>query len=334
MKAGQPVHIGLDLGATKIYGALVGADGAVFEETYLEHGGGAGWVSSVSTGVRADLDENERALGSVYSRLLDAGFALIEKARAKGHTPVGVGVGAPGMTRPDGMVLLAGGLAWRQLPLGAMLERRLGLPVLVENDVNLAALGEHAVGAGRGRGSMFLIAIGTGIGGAVVLDGRLWRGAKFAGGELGAMVPDREFLGWTNTEIGALETYGAGAGFTLEARRLAVEAGVVIPDGEDRGERLFANAAAGVPWAKPVIDRAIDLWTIALSAVQSILDPEVIVVSGGVAESAAAYLPEITRRLGRAMPSVAEIVPSALGYRAAVLGVPPLFAELGPNTGR
>jgi glucokinase len=325
----EGVHVGLDLGATKVYGALVDGAGAVSEETYLEHGGGGGWVARDLDHARADLSAEERALGPVYATLADAGAQLVARARASGRRPLGVGVGAPGMTRPDGVVLVAGGLAWRQVPLGALLERRLGLPVRVENDVNLTALGEQAHGAGRGRGSMFVLSLGTGVGGAVVIDGRLWRGHTFAAGELGALVPGPEYVGWDNTEIGALETHGAGAGMTLEARRLAAAAGLVIPDGEDRGERLFASAAAGAVWAKPVIDRAVDLWTVALSAVQSILDPEVIVLSGGVAHSAAAHLPEIQRRLQRALPAVAEIVTSALGYRAAILGVPSLFAETG-----
>ncbi len=332
MSAGKgPVHVGLDLGGTKVYAALVGTDGALTEETYREHGGAAG--APLPDG-GPDLSPEERALGPAYPCLLEVGRTLIDKARASGQTPVGVGVGAPGMCRPDGVVLVAGALAWRDVPLGAWLQRRLGLPVRVENDVNLLGLGEHAHGAGRGKGSMFLAAIGTGIGGAVVIDGQLWRGHRFAAGELGALVPGPEYLGWDNTEIGALETYGAGAGFTQEARRLAAAGGLVIPEGEDRGERLFASAAAGAPWARPVIDRAIDLWTVALSAVQSILDPEVIVLSGGVAHSAAAYLPEIRRRLARALPAVAEIVPSALGYRAAILGVPALFAQTDSNTRR
>jgi glucokinase len=327
--AQEPVHIGLDLGATKVFGALVGRGGAVLAESYVEHGGV--WGQS-GEGDGADLpggpaSSEERALGPTYPCLLRSATGLVAKARAAGQRPVGVGVGAPGLTRPDGVVVLAGGLAWRDVPLGSLLERRLGLPVRVENDVNLAALGEHAVGAGKGTRSMFLIAIGTGIGGAVVIDGRLWRGRSHAAGEIGALLPGPEFLRWDNREIGAFESYAAGAGFAAEARRLAAAAGTPISEEEGRGERLFAAAAAGVPWARQVIDRGVDLWTVALSAAQSILDPDVIVFSGGVADSAAVYLPEITRRLQRALPSLAPIVRSTLGYRASVLGVPALFSD-------
>lgn len=326
--AGEAVYVGLDLGGTKVFGAVVDGAGVVHAESYVEHAGGLG-ASGRDEG--ADLpggpaSDAERALGPAYPCLVRSGAALIAKARAAGQRPLGVGVGAPGMTRPDGVVLVAGALAWRDVALGALLAERLGLPVRVENDVNLAALGEQAVGAGKGARSMFLIAVGTGIGGAVVIDGKLWRGRSYAAGEIGALLPGSEFLSWDNREIGALESYAAGAGFAAEARRLAAAAGTPISEAEGRGERLFAAAAAGVPWARQVVDRGVNLWTVALSAVQSILDPDVIVISGGVADSAAVYVPEITRRLQRALPSLAPIVASTLGYRASVLGVPPLFA--------
>jgi glucokinase len=320
--AKEAVYVGLDLGGTKVYGAVVGLDGSLHGERYVEHGGG-----KAAAGAGEPYTEQERALGPAYACLVEAAAALMEEARASGRRPLGIGVGAPGLTRPDGVVLLAGGLAWRDVPLGALLQRRTGVPVRVENDVNLAGLGEHAVGAGRGMRSMFLLAIGTWIGGAVVIDGKLWRGRRFAAGEIGALLPGREYMGWDNREIGAFETHAAGTGMATEARRLAAAAGTPISEEEGRGERLFANAAAGVPWARQVIDRGVDLWTVALSAAQSILDPDVIVLSGGVAESAAAFLPEITRRLERATPRLAPIVASQLGYRASVLGVPALFED-------
>jgi glucokinase len=331
---GEAVYVGLDLGGTKVFGALVGADGEVHAEIYAEHDGGVhrtpapgGAAAPPASG--PPYSEAERALGPAYPCLVETAARLLDRARAAGQRPVGVGVGAPGLTRTDGVVVLAGGLAWRDVPLGAVLSRRLGLPVRVENDANLAALGEHAVGAGRGTRSMFLVTLGTAVGGAVVIDGKLWRGRHFGAGEIGAMLPGREYMGWDSREIGALETHAAGAGMAAEARRLAAAAGAAPSEAEASGERLFAAAAAGVPWARQVVDRAVDLWTVLFSAVQSILDPEVIVISGGMTHSAAGFLPEIARRLGRALPSVSPIVPSRLGYRASVLGVPALFAEVG-----
>jgi glucokinase len=315
----HPIHVGIDLGGTKLFGALVEGDGKTSQETYLEHGRAAGAAP-------AGLDAEEQALGPAYARLAELALDLIGRARAAGRTPVGVGVGAPGMTRPEGGVVIAAGtLGWKDVPLGALLERRCGLPVRVENDVNLTALGEHAFGAGRGLRSLFLFAIGTGIGGGLVIDGKLWRGRHYAAGEIGALLPGREFLDWNDRDWGAFEACASGTGLAAEARRLAAELGAAPGEDQLKGERLFAAAAAGAPWARRALDRAIEMWTIGLAAVQAVIDPDLIVLSGGVAPSAAAYLPLISGRLRHALPFAPEIVASTLGYRAAVLGVPGLF---------
>jgi glucokinase len=317
-RADRDVHVGIDFGGTKVFGALVGGGGVISDETYVEHGG---------TAIPADFSPAEAALGTGYARLHDLAAALIARARASGRNPVGVGIGAPGMIGPGGLVLVAGAIGWKNAPLGPMLERRLGLPVRIENDVNLAALGEHMSGAGRGKNSLFLIAIGTGIGGGCIIDGKLWRGGRFAAAEIGALLPGPEFLGWSDRDWGAFEAYASGTGLHNQARAAAqaVAGGAAVAAEDLRGERLFAAAAAGVPWAHQVVDHAVKLWTVAIGAVQALIDPEVVVLSGGVAPSVTPFLPEIKDRLGRALPQAPEIAVSTLGYRAAVLGAPSLF---------
>lgn len=317
MGSEQEIHVGIDFGGTKLFGALVGPGGSISEETYVEHG----QPGAVPRG----FSDEELALGAGYARLAELASDLVNKARACGRTPVGIGIGAPGVVGPGGVVVLAGSLGWKNAPLAALLERRLGLEVRVENDVNLAALGEHAVGAGRGTNSLFLLAIGTGIGGAVIIDRKLWRGGHNAAGEIGGLLPGPEFLSWSDRDWGAFEASASGTGLGLEARRAAEAAGVQVAPEDLRGERLFAAAAAGTPWARKAVDRAVDLWTVAIGAVQSLIDPEVIVLSGGVSRSAALHLPEIEARLRRALPQAPNIVVSTLGYRAGVLGAPSLF---------
>jgi glucokinase len=320
--AAEKTFVGIDLGGTKLFGALVGADGALTEETYVEHGG-ARLVEAPR--LQPPLTDEERELGSAYVRTVELAQDLVARARARGIEPQGIGVGAPGMTRPDGVIIAAGALSWHEVPLGALLAARCGLPVRVENDVNLAALGEHAYGAGRGLRSLFLFTIGTGIGGGLVIDGKLWRGRHHAAGEIGAMLPGREFLSWNDRDWGAFESMASGTGLTAEARRLAQAAGVTPGEDELRGEKLFAAAAAGVPHARRALDHAIELWTVALAAVQAILDPDLIVLSGGVAPSATPFLPLISGRLRHALPFAPDIAPTTLGYKAAVLGAPALF---------
>ena len=320
--AGEETFLGIDLGGTKLFGALVDAAGNTSDETYLEHGAAP---SAAGTLLDGDLTSAERALGPAYARLVELGRDLAERARRAGRVVSGVGVGAPGLTRPYGTVIAAGGLGWNDVPLGPMLERRLGLPVRVENDVNLQALGELAFGAGRGLSSLVLIAIGTGVGGAVIIDGKLWRGTRFAAGEIGHLPPGPQFLDWTNRNFGAFEARASGTGIHNEALRFAAEAGDANI-GELKGERLFAAALRGSVPARRAIDQAVSLWTVAIGAAVSILDPDLVVVSGGVATSAAPFLPAIAERLEKMLPITPSIALSTLGYRAGVLGTPALFA--------
>jgi glucokinase len=313
VSAQAPVTAGIDLGGTKIFGALVSAGGEVTDEIYLPHEGGGGDV--------AGLSAEEHAGGAPYARLVETVGALLARARAAGLAVDGLGVGAPGIVRAGGVIAAGNAFEWAEFPLQALLEKRFGIRVRVENDVNLAALGEHAFGAGRGAGSMFLMAIGTGIGGAVIVDGKLWRGARAAAGEIGLFVPGRELLGWRDRQWGAFEGVASGTGIANEARAAAGAAGVSGGDeAAFRADKVFAAAAAGTTWAKAVVDRAVDLWAVGLSAVQAVLDPEVIVISGGVSGSAAAFLPAIEAKLAAAMLFPPRVVLSRLGYRAGVLG--------------
>lgn len=329
MNPAERVYIGMDLGGTKVFGALVAADGTLSEESYVEHAG-------VDAARAAAFSAEERALGRSYLTLVELAADLAKRARASGREPVGIGVGAPGIVSPEADAMAAGRpsspvmavtsaqLGWKNVPLAPLLEARVGIPVRVENDVNLAALGEHAFGAGRGHDSLFLMAIGTGIGGAVVIDGRLWRGKNFSAGEIGFMMPGREYLSWADPDWGALEAVASGSAITSDGQKAAAAAGVA---GALRGEQLFSAAAQGAPWARAVLDRAVDMWTVALSAVQSILDPDLMVISGGVVSSASPYLPAIAERLRRVMPFAPKVVASTLGYKAGVLGAPALFTR-------
>jgi predicted NBD/HSP70 family sugar kinase len=315
----RDIYVGIDFGGTKLFGALVGSDGRCLDETYVEHRGPAVLPA------QAGSSPEEAALGTAYAALFQLASTLVEKARARGLTCAGVGIGAPGIVAPDGVVVVAGSLGWRNAPLGPLLQKRLDVPVRVENDLNLAALGEHAVGAGRGCNSMFLLAVGTGIGGASIIDGRLWRGKHNAAGEIGGLLPGPEFLDWHDRDWGAFEAYASGTGLSREAAKAAAAVGETPAPEALKGERLFAAAAEGVPWARKVVDRAVALWTVAIGAVQVVLDPDVIVLSGGVAGSAARYLPDIAARLSAALPQAPAVVASTLGYRAGVLGTAALF---------
>jgi glucokinase len=305
--------IGIDLGGTKIFGGLVDAQGRIEHETYVAHGG-------PDTG-----GEDDRVL----QRLIELVHTLAGEALAAGCRVRGVGVGAPGVTRADGVVVASAQLGWREMPLGARLTQRLHLPVHVENDVNLAALGELHFGSGRGARNVVCLSPGTGIGGAVIIDGKIHRGQHDSAGEIGLMLPGPQFLGWRNREWGPLEDIASGTGIAQRGRKAAEALGLPLPPDGFRAEDVFAAAAEGAGWANTVLEETIDYLAVAIANIQALLDPERIILGGGIARASDRIIPGIEQRLAPVLPTVPFIVRSELGYRAGVLGAVAALASLG-----
>jgi glucokinase len=304
--------IGIDLGGTKIFGGVVDPFGEIEHETYVAHGGGP-----------STTDDR------VFERLVEFVHTLAGEALASGCKVRGVGVGAPGITRADGLVVASAQLGWREMPLAARLTQRLNLPVRVENDVNLAALGELHFGAGRGAKDLVCISPGTGIGGAVIVDGKLLRGHHDAAGEVGLMLPGPQFLNWRNREWGPLEEIASGTGIAQRGRKAIQDQGLPMPPDGLRAEDVFAAAAEGAEWATSLIEETIDYLAVAIANVQALLDPERIILGGGIASAADRIIPGIEKRLEPLMPTVPSIVRSQLGYRAGVLGAAAALSEGG-----
>ena len=161
----MPGHaIGVDIGGTKVLAGVVDRDGSVLAL------------------VRRDTPNRSSAPGVVEDTIVDA----VEELRSS-YDVSAVGVGAAGFVDLHGSVLFAPHLSWRDEPLQQVLARRLGLPVVVDNDANTAAHAEMLFGAGRGYRHALLVTLGTGIGGAIVMDGRVLRGAHGLAGEFGHM---------------------------------------------------------------------------------------------------------------------------------------------------
>lgn len=295
--------IGVDLGGTKLFAALADGSERLEHETYVAH--------HEKALAPADPDKAER----VFERLASLIAGLGEQAAAGGRVVRGIGIGAPGITSPEGMILSAPVLNWRNFPLAGRLAERFGVPVRIENDVNLAALGELHFGVARGARSLVCMSLGTGIGGAVIVDGKLHRGRRGAAGEIGAFLPGPGFLGRGNPDWGALESVASGTGIAEQARR------------QVSAEEVFAEAATGASWATELLEETVDHLSVAVANIQALLDPEVIVLCGGMSRASDRLIPAIERRLAGALPSAPRLVASTLGYRAAVLGASTLFTD-------
>lgn len=307
--------IGTDVGGTKISGALVDEKGAV-------HGD----ARRVSPATHSD-------------RIEEAIVDLVQELRA-GETVEAVGVAAAGfIDKQRSTVMFAPNLAWRQVPLRAHLEAKLGLPVVIENDANAAAWGEFTFGAGKDTDDLLLVTVGTGIGGGVVLDGELMRGAFGVAAEIGHLrvVPGGRACGCGNR--GCWETYGSGSALVRETRE-KLRAGSLL------GRDLFDRAAGDVDAVTgPMITEAAregDRFSIeqlaelgrwlgeGIASLVAVLDPAKVAIGGGVSEAGDLLLDPVrdafaAQLTGRGYRPVAEIRLAELGNRAGQLGA----ADLG-----
>src|SRR5262249_46389492 len=158
--------IGIDLGGTKMFGAIAALGGNILDEVEFSRHGTSGEAS--------------------FLRLAELIEILMASPHLEGHKIRGIGVGAAGVTlHREGLVTWEPSLNWRDFPLRQKLTEKFNMPVIVDNDVNLAALGELWFGAGQNVQNMIMIANGTGIGSGIIIDGALYRGAHEAAGEIG-----------------------------------------------------------------------------------------------------------------------------------------------------
>lgn len=264
--------IGVDIGGTKILAGTVTSDGQIA-------------AMARRPTPRHDADSVLETVAEAVRELADAATEPIS----------GVGVGVAGLVDRDrSRVYFAPNLRWAQVPVRTLLEASTGLPVVVENDGNVAAWGEYRFGAGQGVSDMVLVTVGTGIGGGFVVDGRLFRGAHGAAGEIGHInaVPDGRPCGCGRN--GCWEQYASGNALVREARSLAAdrrsEAGLLLSLGDGtpegvQGHEVTEAARAGDPIAIEAFSNVGSWLGRGLADLAAVLDPEAFVVGGGVSES-------------------------------------------------
>ena len=244
-------------------------------------------------------------------------------------------MGAAGyIDKARSVVLFAPNLAWRDLDLKADLESTLGLHVVVENDANAAAWGEFQFGAGHDVDDLLLVTVGTGVGGGVVLDGSLYRGAFGVGAEIGHMrvVPGGILCGCGNR--GCFEMYASGSALVREARAAARAGSLLAADLLDRaggdvdaitGPLITESAQAGDVFALEQL-ASLGTWLgEGIASLTAVLDPAVVVIGGGVSAADDLLLDPVrqafaTQLTGRGHRPMLEIRKARLGNRAGLIG--------------
>lgn len=295
------ITIGLDLGGDKIYGAVIDLGGDIlFDRIILNH---------------------NQAGEDIYILILPLIKELLEYAKQTGRIIRGMGVGVPGMTKHiEGVVQWAPSLNWRNYPLRAKLQSDFGLPVTIERDVNLSALGESWFGYGRNYSDLAFLRVGTGVGMGLVLGGTLFRGAHEAAGEIRYLVPDRADLDKEYAGFTSLEYLIAGVGLSKQAKQV-MEGKMPADELEHiNGEYVLGAYRGGEAWAKPIVNTLCDYLAMAVIAAQAMFDPSVIVIGGGVSKAADLFIDCVKEKVKGRLPVEPNIQISEIGFRSSVLG--------------
>jgi glucokinase len=314
LPGGRDYAASLDVGGTYTKAALVHRNGQVV--------------------VRSQVPSDHRAAGPAIARhLADTVRGLLAACRMPAGCLAGVSISVPGVVdRRTELVVSCPNLQnWDGLPIGRLAAAALGLPVVIENDANLAALGERWLGAARGCDDAVCLTLGTGIGCGIILGGRLYAGSTGGAGELSHTIVEKDGRPCTCGRRGCLESYASGraiveqARYTLQARTSGLLWELVHGDVlAVTPEIVYRAAAAGDGAAQTVVDEALDWLGLAAANLINLFNPEIIVVGGGMAEAGAQVLGPLqaaVQRRGRAqLVDQARIVLAQLGNDAGVVG--------------
>ena len=315
--------LGIDIGGTNLVVGSVAEDGSTM-------------VASAS-----EPTHSEAGATDVVDRLVGLAERAIATTRreAPGAEILGVGVGAPGpLDTKRGIVLLTPNLGWVNMPLRQLIHDRLGLPAALDNDANCAVLGEWWVGAARGARHAIGITIGTGIGGGLIVDGRLYHGASDVAGEIGHTTIDTEGRRCKCGNYGCLEAYASGPNIALRAVE-EMEAGAesrlrALVGGDLRkvtAQTVYQAAADGDELALEVVNDTAKFLGVGIGNLLNVFNPEVVVVCGGVTLAGDHLFEplrrEVARRAFKPAVNACRIVPGELAGTAGVYGAAKIFLD-------
>ncbi|MBI3990886.1 MAG: ROK family protein [Candidatus Omnitrophica bacterium] len=312
---------GIDLGGTRLKVGLVNDKGCIVARGELD------------TTIYRKKEDLINAMAEEVKRLL-------KLKRLKTYDLIGIGIGTPGIVDSvNGIVYdLTNIPGWKKVELKRLIEKRIHIPTFVDNDVNLMALGEFTYGAGKGVQSMVCLTMGTGVGGGIIIDGKLYRGATLSAGEIGHITINKDGPKCMCGGIGCLERYIGNryiVSMALEKLKKVTKSKIMLLVNGDRSKItpkvLFQAAKQG--------DRvALEIWNevgrdlgMVLAGVVNFLNPEKIIIGGGVAKAGNFLFNPVRKTvLAYAMDLPAKataIVPAKLGNDAGIIGAATLARQ-------
>lgn len=307
--------IGIDVGGTKTAALLVDREGTVLAREVL-----------------ATPADDERA---TLATMVDAARSVAGASSAV----VGVGIAAAGMVDREGTLRYAPNLSWRDVPLVPHVGGELGLPVVAENDVNAAAWGEYRHGAGQGSPNLLMVSVGTGIGGGIVFDGRLYRGVNGFAGEIGHVVVDPTGPPCGCGNRGCWEQLASGNAITRAGRRASVRhahSSLLERAGGDghavTGDMVTEAALDGDTVSRGIFVEVGHRLGVGIAGFVNVLDPDLVVVGGGASEAGDLLLEPARDAFRRSVEGFGHrpdvpIVQAALGSDSGAIGAAALAFE-------
>jgi len=314
--------LAIDLGGSKIVTALVSPKGEIIAREY--------------TPTLA-----EEGTEAVIGRMVTAIDSVISKADLPRSSFSNIVIASAGAIDPEkGIVTASPNLpGWRDVPLKEIMQKATGLEAFLINDASAAALGEHYFGVGRGVNNLIYITVSTGIGGGIIIDGKLYSGVSGSAGEIGHTTIDINGPRCNCGNIGCLEVLASGTAVAKEAQRLIAQGAKTmltkLAEGEAQNitaQTVAAAAQKGDALALAIISKAATYLGIGLVNLVNIFNPEMIIVGGGMTHMGDMLLDParkvVAERAFQLPAQRVRIVPSQLGDNAAVLGATAFVREL------
>jgi len=322
-KKSKKYVIGVDVGGTNVKVAVVGLQGKIYTKKVFS--------------TRKHPHANE-----LISILIDYIRAVICDYKISKKNILGIGIGTPGLVDSERGIIhyLVNIKGFKEVPLKRIIERKLGIPTFLDNDVNVMALGELYYGSGRGVENMICLTLGTGVGGGIIINGKLYRGSSLAAGEVGHITINEDGPRCNCGNNGCMETYVGNSYLVKNAVKrikknkktliyklvdgnLAKITPKIISSAADKGDRL----------AKELLKEAGRHLGVGLANIINILNPGKIIIGGGIAEAGKilfdAIRDSVNERAMKVSRDAARIVKARLGKDAGLIGAAALVKESG-----
>ena len=314
--------IGIDLGGTNIKGGILSEDGKLLEYQFVE-------------------SKVEKGAEEVLNRIITLLQRLYDLAKEKSINVIGIGVASPGVIDPVFGGVVGGAYnipGWYGTPFMKVISEKFNIDVFAHNDVTATVLAEYKYGAGVGKKNIILAAFGTGIGGGIIINGKLYSGATGYAGEIGHMIIHAGGYRCTCGAKGCWEEYASVRGIVRTAKNI-MKAHNVNTLGNIRfnGERkitppdIFSSAEKGDPIALKIVDAVCKDTAIGVGSLINIFNPDLFIIGGGISKAGKIYLDGIKSKVADfTLPDArkaAEIVLAKIGYEAGLVGAGALVFE-------